>query len=106
MIAFMSSKKGTQAADKRWSVRNFAEDSLKIPLAFVPRYSREPLVRNILVGRKGVPHHRPVSTHIINVPPRTERSSGTELAQNFRLVDIDPKFSHPNGLQPCSKNIV
>ena len=47
-----------------------------------------------------------MSTHVVNMPASAERGTGTELAQDLRLVEIKPKLRHSDGLQPRPKNII
>src|SRR5258708_26665103 len=53
MIAFISSKKGTQAAAKWRAHQNRTESRSEIPPVFVPRYPKEPLVRNTSDQQEG-----------------------------------------------------
>lgn len=47
-----------------------------------------------------------MTANIVNIPAGAERGSRTYPAEQVRLVNVNLKFSHSNGLQPRPKNIV
>lgn len=47
-----------------------------------------------------------MTADIVNVPARAEGGTRTKLAQKLRLVEIESKLSHSDGLQPRPENVI